>query len=122
MTLRNILPANIVVTCVRLINLLQQTVIRSGAAMPTRISMLMLCAIGMLSVAGAARGQTYDPDYPVCMHVYGPVGGYYSCHYTSIPQCAPLAQGRSAECVVNPYYVGPHKEPARQHRYRRKTG
>ena len=82
-----------------------------------------LCTIGMLSLSGLVQAQTYDPDYPVCMHVYGPVGGYYSCHYTSITQCAPLAQGRSAECVVNPYYAGaPHKAPSRPNQYRHKPG
>jgi hypothetical protein len=114
MALRDILPAKIVAACVR-------PTAKSGAAMPVRIPTLMLCAIGILSVAAGVRAQTYDPDYPVCMHVYGPVGGYYSCRYTSIAQCAPLAQGRSAECVVNPYYAGgPHKEPPRRPRYRQK--
>lgn len=123
MALQDIFPANIVATCVRVTNLPRQTVIRSGAAMPTRIPLLMLFAIGMLSVAGGVRAQTYDPDYPVCMHVYGPVGGYFSCRYASIAQCAPLAQGRSAECVVNPYYAGgPHKEPSRRPRYRHQPG
>jgi hypothetical protein len=88
--------------------------------MPMRIATLALCAIGMLSLAGGARAQTYDPDYPVCLHEYGPMN-YYSCHYTSIPECAPLAQGRSAECVVNPYYAGPHREmPPRRYRHQRK--
>lgn len=81
-----------------------------------------LCAIGMLSLAEPARAQTYDPDYPVCLHEYGPMN-YYSCHYTSIPECAPLAQGRSAECVVNPYYAGPHRETLpRRYRHQRKPG
>jgi hypothetical protein len=81
-----------------------------------------LCAIGTLPMAEPVRAQTYDPDYPVCLHVYGPMN-YYSCHYTSIPQCAPLAQGRSAECVVNPYYAGAHREtPLRRYRHHRKPG
>ncbi|HVX78124.1 MAG TPA: DUF3551 domain-containing protein [Bradyrhizobium sp.] len=81
----------------------------------------LLCAIGVSSGTASARAQTYDPDYPVCLHEYGPMN-YYSCHYFSIPQCAPLAVGRSAECVVNPYYAGPpHETPPRQHRYRRKA-
>jgi hypothetical protein len=82
-----------------------------------------MVTVGTLSVAEPARSQTYDPSYPVCLHVYGPVG-YYSCRYMSIPQCAPSAEGRSAECIVNPYYVGaPHEPPApRRHRYRPKAG
>jgi hypothetical protein len=82
-----------------------------------------LYAFGILSVAGPAQAQTYDPDYPVCLHEFGPTN-YYSCRYFSIPQCAPLAQGRSAECIVNPYYAGNQRKvsPPRRHRYRRKTG
>jgi hypothetical protein len=70
--------------------------------MRNRVLAVLLCATGVLSVAGPAQAQTYDPDYPVCLHVFAPVN-YYSCRYISTPQCAPSAQRRSAECVVNPY-------------------
>jgi hypothetical protein len=80
---------------------------------------LSLFATGILSAAGSALSQTYDPDYPVCLHVYGQVA-YYSCRYVSIAQCAPSAAGRSAECIVNPYYAGAQREvPPRRYRYRR---
>ncbi len=36
--------------------------------------------------------QTYDPDYPVCLHVYGPVT-YYECRYTSLAQCNAVGIG-----------------------------
>ena len=53
-------------------------------------------------MATPVRAQTYDPDYPVCLHVYGRVN-YYECRYTSLPQCAMSASGRPAQCVINPY-------------------
>ncbi|WP_061028039.1 DUF3551 domain-containing protein [Bradyrhizobium sp. CCH5-F6] len=65
---------------------------------------LALIAIAALSNGGRADAQTYDPDYPVCMQIYGPVG-YFDCRYGSLEQCRYLAVGRSASCVVNPYFV-----------------
>jgi Protein of unknown function (DUF3551) len=92
-----------------------------------RISMLAIIALGMVAAAPSARAQTYDPNYPVCLHVYGPVN-YYECRYTSLPQCALSASGRAAQCMVNPYvanaypyvanaYVDP--SPRRHKRYHR---
>ena len=66
-------------------------------------------ALGMLVVSAPAHAQTYDPRYPVCMQIYGPVG-YLDCRYASLEQCKYLAVGRSATCVVNPYF--PQKKPA----------
>ncbi|WP_291614505.1 DUF3551 domain-containing protein [Bradyrhizobium sp.] len=58
--------------------------------------------------AAPARAQTYDPRYPVCLQVYqGFVDYYFECGYTSMAQCQMSASGRSASCVVNPYYAGP---------------
>jgi Protein of unknown function (DUF3551) len=67
-----------------------------------RIPMLAIIALGTVAAAPSARAQTYDPTYPVCLHVYGPIT-YYECRYTSLPQCAMSASGRAAQCVVNPY-------------------
>jgi hypothetical protein len=84
-----------------------------------RILALTIFAIGAISVAAPARAQAYDPNYPVCLHVYGPVS-YYDCRYTSLAQCARSASGRSAGCVVNPYVANAYEEPLgprhRQHR------
>jgi hypothetical protein len=81
-----------------------------------RILALAMLAITAVSVAAPARAQTYDPRYPVCMHVYG-YFTYYECTFTSLGQCAESASGRAAQCVVNPYfadgYVGP---PLRRHK------
>jgi hypothetical protein len=77
-----------------------------------------ILAIGTLSAAAPAGAQTYDPRYPVCLHVYGR-NIYYECRYTSIPQCAASASGRAAQCVVNPYFANAYDEPPRHRRYRR---
>ena len=81
-----------------------------------RILALAILAIGTVSI-GPAAAQTYDPAYPVCLHVYK-FGGYYECRYTSLPQCNASASGRAAECVINPYFAngeGPGKRYYRRH-------
>ncbi|SDS12822.1 DUF3551 domain-containing protein [Bradyrhizobium canariense] len=84
-----------------------------------RLPVLAMLVIGVASVNAPARAQTYSPDYPVCLHVYGPVT-YYECRYTSLPQCAATASGRAAQCVVNPYFANPYPyegvPPLRRHR------
>src|SRR5258708_3789263 len=60
-----------------------------------RIVALAALAIAATSMTGPARAQTYDPDYPVCLHVYGKAT-YYECRYTSLPQCNLSASGRAA--------------------------
>ena len=57
-----------------------------------------------VSVAGPAAAQTYDPDYPVCLHVYGLIT-YYECRYMSLAQCNVSASGRVTQCVLNPYFA-----------------
>jgi hypothetical protein len=60
-----------------------------------------------LALSAPARAQTYDPAYPVCLQVYqGFVDYYFECAYTTMAQCQASASGRSASCVVNPYYKG----------------
>jgi hypothetical protein len=82
---------------------------------PMRILALAVVAIGTIAAAAPARAQTYSPDYPVCLHVYGR-SSYIECGYTSIPQCQATASGRSAQCEVNPYFA--YAEPP-VHVYRR---
>ena len=67
-----------------------------------RFMALAALTIGAVSVAAPAQAQTYSPDYPVCLHVYGRAT-YYECRYTSIAQCNQSASGRAAQCDVNPY-------------------
>jgi hypothetical protein len=90
--------------------------------MVMRILALAMLAIGTVAAAGTARAQTYDPDYPVCLHVFGP-DTFYDCGYRSLPQCAASASGRAAQCVVNPYFASADEEPiARPHRRHRHHG
>jgi uncharacterized protein DUF3551 len=62
----------------------------------------------MILLSAPAKAQTYDPAYPVCLQVYqGFVDYYFECAYQTMGQCQASASGRSASCVVNPYYAGP---------------
>jgi hypothetical protein len=58
-----------------------------------RVPALAILTIGMVFTAAPARAQTYNPDYPVCLQVYDVDGGYISCGYTSLAQCAQSASG-----------------------------
>ena len=82
-----------------------------------RIPALAILTIATVLTAVPVRAQTYDPAYPVCLRVYGPAT-YYECRYTSLPQCNASASGRSAQCVINPYFGGA-QEPADYRRHRR---
>ena len=68
-----------------------------------------ILAIGMVFASAPSRAQTYDSNYPVCLHVYGPAT-YYECRYTSIQQCNQSASGRSAQCDVNPYFANTYQD------------
>ena len=85
-----------------------------------RMPVLAMITVGAMSATAPARAQTYDPDYPVCLHVYGPLN-YNECRFTSLPQCAASASGRSAQCIVNPYFLFAYEEPIyRHHRQHRR--
>lgn len=79
---------------------------------------LAILALATVSVAGPAAAQTYDPAYPVCLHVYG-LATYYECRFTSLAQCAASASGRPAQCEINPYFAGPgpQRHPRRRPAY-----
>lgn len=91
-----------------------------------RLPLLTLTAIATLIVAADAGAQTYDPKYPVCMHVYtgggggfgGGGGSYFDCSFTSLEQCRATASGRAASCDVNPYYAfdEPSPPPRKRHK------
>ena len=83
-----------------------------------RIPALAILTTAMVLTAAPARAQTYDPAYPVCLHVYGRGANYYECRYTSLPQCNASASGRAAQCVINPYFANAG-EPAGYRRHRR---
>ena len=71
-----------------------------------RIAALAILAMATVLTATPASAQTYDPKYPVCLQIYqGIADFYYECAYTSLAQCNMSASGRSAQCIVNPYYA-----------------
>jgi hypothetical protein len=85
-----------------------------------RILALAILAIGMVSAAGQAQAQTYDPAFPVCMHVTLWGGSFEDCTYYTMAQCAMSASGRAGQCNINPYYAGAIASPGRNdRRYRR---
>jgi hypothetical protein len=83
-----------------------------------RIPALAMLTIATVLTAAPARAQTYDPAYPVCLHVYSRGANYYECRYTSLPQCNASASGRAAQCDINPYFASAHVPGAGRH-YRR---
>jgi hypothetical protein len=107
-------PAEITVTLREEIGMQRQQRYASAGSLA-----LAALAIATVSLAGPARAQTYDPNYPVCLQIYqGGIADYYfECAYTSMPQCQASASGRAAQCVVNPYY-GKGKPAPRKKKYR----
>lgn len=88
---------------------------------PMRILAVTILTVGMISAAGQARAQTYNPDFPVCMHVI-PLGGgsIEDCTYYTMAQCAMSASGRAAQCNPNPFYAAATASSRRSdRRYRR---
>jgi hypothetical protein len=80
-----------------------------------RILAFAILAIGTVSIWPVAA-QTYDPAYPVCLHVWSKGANYYECGYTSLPQCNASASGRGAACVINPYFAGARAPAGRPYR------
>jgi len=85
-----------------------------------RMPVLAMITVGAMSATAPARAQTYDPDYPVCLHVYGRAS-YIECGYNSIPQCQATAQGRSAQCEFNPYFASTVPVRRRHHQMTRRV-
>ena len=86
-----------------------------------RCSFGLIVTVGALLAAAPSHAQTFDPSYPVCMHVYtgssGGGGEWYDCSFTSLPQCRATAAGRAATCDLNPYYPV-NAPPLRRHHKR----
>ena len=83
-----------------------------------RVFSLTMFAAAALTASCSARAQTYSPDYPVCLHVYGPAT-HIECAFTSLQQCDASASGRAAQCEVNPFlaYAEPAGPFSHQHRH-----
>ena len=74
-----------------------------------------ILALAAVLPAGSAKAQMYDPNYPVCLHVFGELEGErMDCIFMSLAQCAASASGRAATCLVNPYFVQRSGRPRRQ--------
>jgi hypothetical protein len=81
----------------------------------------ILTVVAVLT-ATPTLAQTYDPKYPVCLQIYqGFTDYYFECAYTSLAQCNMSASGRSAQCVINPYFAGAKASPGRRDRQRRRV-
>jgi hypothetical protein len=80
-----------------------------------RILALTTLAMAAVWTAAPAAAQTYGSDYPVCLQVFG-ISSYTECNYTSLAQCAGSASGRSAQCVVNPYFANAQVPAGRAYR------
>ncbi|WP_315762943.1 MULTISPECIES: DUF3551 domain-containing protein [unclassified Bradyrhizobium] len=74
-----------------------------------KFALTVLVSAALLA-SGAAHAQTYDPNFPVCLHTYGP-NGYIDCRYQSIEACKFNAAGRSAGCEINPYFTATERAP-----------
>jgi hypothetical protein len=83
-----------------------------------RMLALAILAIGTVFATGPAQAQAWDPNYPVCMQVFGRFNSN-ECRYTSLPQCNASASGRAAECVLNPYFARAEVAQARPYRRHR---
>ncbi|MGT2440610.1 DUF3551 domain-containing protein [Bradyrhizobium betae] len=85
-----------------------------------RCSFSLAMIAGVLLAATPSHAQTFDPRFPVCMHVYsgssGGGGEWYDCSFTSLPQCRATAAGRAATCDLNPYYPVNVPPPRQHHR------
>jgi Protein of unknown function (DUF3551) len=83
-----------------------------------RMLALAILAIGTVFATWPAQAQAWDPNYPVCMQVFGRFNSN-ECRYTSLPQCNASASGRAAECVLNPYFARAEVAQARPYRRHR---
>ena len=93
---------------------------RAFWARAVRIPALAILPFATILIGTPAQAQTYDPAFPVCLHVYQWGGShYYECRYTSLPQCNASASGRAAQCVINPYFAGVEEPRAGYRRHRR---
>ena len=63
-----------------------------------------IVATGLIGAAASSSAQTYDPNYPVCMHVIALNINYFDCRFVSMAQCQASASGRAGYCLFNPYF------------------
>jgi hypothetical protein len=87
-----------------------------------RLLALTILTIGVVSAAGHAQAQRYDPAYPVCLYVVSrAISPYYSCSFTTMDQCRASANGQM--CSLNPFYARATAPVRRDKRhYKRQAG
>ena len=78
----------------------------------------VVLVVPTILLAAPATAQRYDPNYPVCMHVWTRDGNTINCSYTSWDQCRAMASGFSAMCLDNPYWSHAPKASAVERRRR----
>ena len=83
-----------------------------------RTLVLTMMTIGAVAAIEPAAAQTFDPRYPVCMHVYGDPT-YYECQYMTMAACMATASSRAAQCIVNLYMASAAVPPGSARRYGR---
>ena len=83
-----------------------------------RILALAVVTMAAIWTAVPAQAQTYDPAYPVCLHLFKRGGDYYQCSYSSLEQCRQTASGLGAMCDINPFYAGAQRPSAPQRQRR----
>jgi hypothetical protein len=89
-----------------------------------RMSLAILAAsVGALVSSGAPlHAQTFAPNFPVCLRLYGPIN-YVDCSYLTLPECNATASGRPAQCLLNPYFASAeYDRPFRNRHGRRQYG
>jgi hypothetical protein len=89
-----------------IVDLLRGSIAYDRKEIAMRVLASMMMAIAMLSMTGPVHAQTYDPNYPVCLHVVDWGGSYEDCRYRTMAQCAMSAAGVAATCMMNPFYKG----------------
>jgi hypothetical protein len=98
----------------------QPAIAKPSWSLVMKFVMPAIIVTAALMNAGPAFAQTYDPHYPVCMHVYGEqIGERMDCTFNSLGQCAATASGLPATCLINPYFAdGRTRTPPRRHNER----
>jgi hypothetical protein len=86
-----------------------------------RILAVAIVAIAMVSAAGLAQAQRYDPAFPFCMSVVEWGGSpHFDCSFYTMAQCKASASGLGFTCDPNPYYVSATTSPGRRGRQQRR--
>ena len=92
----------------------------AGTSMTSIRSARSRVVSGVPRPAAPSMAQTYDPNYPICLQIYGRDCSYVACGYASMDQCRSSASGRAAQCIINPYYARGYINPYYARGYRRK--